>query len=577
MLKKIAEVLNKKTASKFVGIFFLMLGSAALDLFSISIILPVVSIISSGNAAIGSSKILSVLSKILNTSDTNVLFVGSLILIVILFLIKSLYSFLYQYVMSKFSFTESRRLTNRLMNTYLGMPYEYHLENDSSTLIRKSIYDVEYFVITITDILDLGVKLLTFIAVFVYLMFISYRVTLILTALLVCFAILIIFVLKPRVKRISKEVQSLNNNNYKYLSQAFGGIKESKIYGTEFAFSKIYDDNRKNINELGIKRRIISSIPGNTIEFVGILGICLSLYLIRTFGGLTDTRIIEIFTVFAYGAVKLLPMVISTTGIFNSFAFYKTSVDTIYEDIKMAEKESEVDVESTSTDVLKFENKISIKNVSFAYKSVPNTLVLKDVDLEIKKNSSIIISGVSGSGKTTLIDVILGLLSPKKGVVEVDDKDISKNVSGWRKNISYIPQNIFLSDDSIRNNVAFGIEKNLIDDKRVWEALEKAQLKDFVESLPDGLDTVVGERGIRISGGQRQRIGIARAFYRDTNIVVFDEATSALDIETEKEIFDNVIKLAKNHTVIIVTHRENNAKLCEHHYKVVDNKVVKVK
>ena len=575
MIKKINSILNKQSNIKLIGLFFLVLISALLDLLSISIILPVVSLISSGSNAIDKNFLLRMLSNVFNTKDIDSLFVLTLVLVTLLFLIKSIYSFFYRYSMSKFSLTESRNLTNRLMNTYLGMPYEYHLENNSSTLIRKSIYDVEYFIITITDILDLLVKFLTFIVVFAYLMFVSWSITLILTALLVLFAALIIFVLRPKIRALSKKVQKLNDNNYKYLSQAFEGIKESKVSGTEFNFSKIYDNNRKNINDLGLKKNLINSVPRNTIEFVGILGICLSLYLIKTFGNLGNAEIIETFTVFVYGAVKLLPMIITSTGIINAFSFYRTSVDTIYNDIQKSKEYEKEKIDVNEIKKFPFEKQIEIKNLSFAYRSMPKTFVLKDVNLLIKKNSSLIITGVSGSGKTTLIDIILGLLSPTKGSVLVDGTDISSNLKGWRENISYIPQNIYLSDDSIRKNIAFGIDEKDIDDKKITEALKKAQLYDFVTSLKDGVNTIVGEHGVRLSGGQRQRIGIARAFYRNTNIIVFDEATSSLDVVTEKEIFANVLKLKEDHTVIIISHRESNAKLCDEHYKVVDNKLIK--
>ena len=203
--------------------------------------------------------------------------------------------------------------------------------------------------------------------------------------------------------------------------------------------------------------------------------------------------------------------------------------------------------------------------------------VLNNVNVVIKKNTSVAFSGVSGAGKTTMIDLILGLLPCREGSIYCDGVNIKDNMRGWRKNISYIPQNIYLSDDTIRNNVAFGIEKDKIDDQKLWSALEKAQLKEYVEGLPNGLDTIIGERGVRMSGGQRQRIGIARAFYRDTNIVVFDEATSALDYETEKNILEHVSQYSSNHTLIIITHRLNTIDSCDCIFKVENGGISQIK
>ena len=578
MFKKIKYVVGKKQSIQLVGIFALMLISATLDLLSLSIILPVISLIANQDGAIASSKTLSLLSKVFRTTDVNSLFIITLAVVLILFLVKAVYGFIYTFVMSKFSLGYSKSLTKKLMNTYLSMPYEYHLENNSSTLIRKSIYDVSNFVFSITDFLDLFVKILTFVAIFVYLMFISYVVTLITAALLIGFSLLIVFVLRPQTRKISKKVQTLNSNNYKYLSQAFEGIKESKISGTEANFSKIYDDNRGMINDLALHRNLLSSIPRHCIEFIGILAICLSLYIVKMYSGLPTGNIIEIFTVFVYAVIKLLPLLISSTSIINSMSFYKTSIDSIYDDVKAVNEYKLEEVkENDEVKVLPFEKEIEIKGLSYAYTSAKDKIVLKDVNLKIKKNSSVVFSGASGAGKTTLIDIVLGLLKPTKGTVTADGQDIFSNIKGWRANISYIPQNIYLSDDTIRNNIAFGLNENEIDDKKVIEALKKAEIYDFVMSLKDGLNTIIGERGIRISGGQRQRIGIARAFYRNTNIIVFDEATSSLDVDTEKQIFDHIMKMGKDHTVIIVTHHGVNLSKCDEHYIVEDNKVIKQK
>ena len=477
------------------------------------------------------------------------------------------------YINTKFMMSFNRRLRARLMRIYLAMPYEYHHENNSSTLIRKSTYDVDVFCSAVSGFLSFLVKIVTSTTIIVYLFITSYIITLITGALLVLFATICIYLLKNKNRKFGREIQRLSSNNYKYLSQSFNGIKESKISNNEEFFVREYISNIEEINHISIKKTMYASIPGHSLEFVGILGIVVSLLVIIVIGGTERYKIISTFAVFAYAVIKLLPCVTEITSYINSFAFYSSSVDSINKDLNEVEKlEEQIETYDDYTK-LPFEKLIQIKNVAFSYKDEPDKYVLKDISFEIHKNSSVAISGNSGAGKTTLVDIILGLLKPTSGSVFCDDNDVNQNVRGWRDNLSYVPQNIFLTDDTIRNNVAFGIAKNKVDDRKIWEALEKAQLKEFVEQTAKGLDTIIGERGVRLSGGQRQRVGIARAFYRNTNVIVLDEATSALDYETEKNILDHITEYSKDHTLIIITHRLNTIDMCDYIYQIVDGKL----
>ena len=548
----------------------MILLSSFLDLIGISVILPIVTLLSSPDTstAIKDNTLLKIISITFNTTDTYKLSIIALLSIVIIYTIKTGYSFLMTYVNSKFIMSFNRRLRARLMRIYLAMPYEYHHQNNSSTLIRKSTYDVDIFTNAVNGFLSFMVKMATSIVIITYLFITSWIITLITGAILTLFSFVIIFSLRKKNKKLGKEVQRLSSNNYKFLSQSFNGIKESKICNNENFFINEYIHNIVNINKLSLRRTIYSSVPGHSLEFVGILGIVISLLVIISLGGTERYQIISTFAVFAYAVIKLLPCITEITSYINNFAFYSSSVDTIHEDLNEVNKlEKQIEI-TTSFEKLVFKNYINIKNVSFAYSDDPEKKVLNNVSFKIHKNTSIAISGVSGAGKTTLVDIILGLLKPTSGNIYCDDNDISDNIKGWRDNLSYVPQNIFLTDDTIRNNVAFGINANNVDDNKIWEALDKAQLKDFVKQSPRGLDTIIGERGIRLSGGQRQRIGIARAFYRNTNIIVLDEATSALDYETEKNILDHITKISKDHTLIIITHRLNTISMCDHIYQI---------
>lgn len=577
MVKKILYLLSKRDKKILFFIFLVILGSAFLDLVGISAILPIIELLEKGESVIETNVFLRIINNLFHlNNNVQILCYVTLGCFAVLFLFKCCYAIFRTYVTHRFTMSYSRKLTKKLMNAYLLFPYEFHLNNNSSTLIRKSTYDVNNFTASITGIIDFIVKITSGLAILVFLFISDWKVTLILAGLLLIFSFIVLKIVKPKAKKYGKELQKLNSNNYKYLSQAFNGIKESKIGNSESYFTNVYDRNRIQINNLDLKRTVLNSIPGNTLELVGMLGICLALFIVMITGTATSDIIVT-FSVFAYAVIKLLPSVTTITQTINHLQFYEVSVNSLYEDIKMTENSDYIESDEKNVVVLPFENEIEVKGVDFFYSSIPDRNVLNNVNLKIKKNTSVAFSGMSGAGKTTMIDILLGLLPCRTGSVLCDGVDIKDNMRGWRKNISYIPQNIYLSDDTIRNNIAFGIDSKKIDDNRIWDALEKAQLKEYVENLPNGLDTVIGERGVRMSGGQRQRIGIARAFYRNTNIIVFDEATSALDYETERNILEHVSQYSSDHTLIIITHRLNTIDSCDCIFKVENGEINQIK
>lgn len=577
--KKLFGIIEARDKKRLAVILVMILFSAVLDLVSVSAILPVVSMLSSPNptVAIESNYILSFLSRVFATIDVTKLSIVSILLLVTVYAVKVTYSFLLTYVNTKFTQSFKRRLTTRLMAIYLSMPYEYHHQNNSSTLIRKSTYDADAFTSAVNGLLSFAVNVATALMIVVYLFISSWIITLIVGALLAIFAFFTLFFIKKKTKIYGHIIQQLNSFNYKYLSQSFNGIKESKISNTEQFFIDEYAKNIMKINDYSLKRTMIASVPSKVIEFIGIFGVAISLLVIVLIGTEENYKIVQTFAVFVYAVLKLLPCVTGITSYINNFAFYSVSVDSIAKDLEEVKLlESSIDKIGNYGSMI-FENEITLNNVSFAYADDLAKDVVQDVSFTIKKNTFVAISGNSGAGKTTVVDMILGLLKPTKGKILCDGVDINSNVRGWRDNLSYIPQNIFLTDDTIRNNVAFGIDPKKINDRDIWDALEKAQLREFVEQSPKGLDTIIGERGIRLSGGQRQRIGIARAFYRNTNVIVFDEATSALDYETEKNILDHVSKYSENHTLIIITHRLNTIEVCDYIYKVENHRVKCIK
>lgn len=575
LLKKINSIISRRDKKILALIIVAIFINAFFDLIGISAILPILTLLQEGSSAIPNNTILRIFSSIFSTTDQTKLTSIILLFFSLFYLFKVAYGVFVVYITNKFTLGYTRKLTKRLMEVYLSFPYEYHLDNNSSTLIRKSTYDVDNFTNALNDLMKLLTKGTVTLVLTAYLFITDYRVALIVGGGLFLFSMLVLLVIKPHLRKISKKAQKLNNYNYQFLSQAFNGVKESKISNTESFFVNSYDKNREGINKQFLKKFVINSVPVGGIELIGIIGICISLSVLLLMGE-TSTAIISTFAVFVYAVIKLLPALTEIASVFNGLNFAKASVDSLYNDIELSKKVSDDSIKEKNK-ILPFEKNIELKNVTFFYQSNPERKILNNISVKIEKNTSVAFSGVSGAGKTTVIDIILGLLPCREGQVLCDGVDISSAKRGWRSNISYIPQNIYLCDDSIRRNIAFGIEDEKINDEKIWDALEKAQLSDYVKGLPEGLDTIIGERDVRMSCGQRQRLGIARAFYRDTNIIVFDEATSALDYETEKNILDHVSKYSKDHTLIIITHRLNTIESCDHIYKVNNGSLEVVK
>jgi len=575
MIKKAMSLLSKNDRKKLNHIYAIILVHTLLELLGISIILPIVSLIIGTNGDYSNSPILSYIEKITGINGEHKLLTLTLLILVIVYFVKSCFNVFYRYSISKFSLEYSNDLTNRLMLTYLSMPYEYHRNNSSSVLMEKTFYDIEHIVSTIKEILNLSIKFLTFVGIFAYLLTVNYKITLFIVFFLISFAFIVVRIIKPETKILAKQIRKFDSDNFKYLGQAYAGIKEAKIFGTEKIMAKEFYKNEQEKNKLILKHNILNSFPLSFIEFVGILGICITLFIFNNVMGVDDTTIISNLSVIVYGMIVLLPVVITFSSSMNNIDFYSKSVNDICEDIKKAKEYDEL-FKPESKQNFVFDKLIEFKNVSFAYQDSPDINVLENVNLSIKKNSIVYLLGPSGGGKSTLLDLLLGLFIPSEGEIVVDGKDISNSSIAWRKNISYIPQNIYLLDDTIENNIAYGSIEEEIDIDRINKVLKNAELFDFVQSLPKKEKTMVGENGVRLSGGQRQRIGIARALYRNANIIICDEATNAIDYKTANKIFENIYNLKDNHTLIIATHRSDSIKNSDDIY-VVDGNNVKLK
>ncbi len=522
------------------------------------------------------------IGKILGSSEVKDILLFLTLLMIAVYVIKNAYLLFLVGLQTRFNYNNHIRMGSKMITCYMHKPYTYHLQRNTSEIVRNINHDVNSAFGVISGLFALVSDALIIIFLIVYLFAVDPWMTIaIMVALGICSAVYFLIVRK-KIRQFGKENREISAKMIKAIYQSMGGIKEVKIMGREQYFSDVYVSAGKEMIYRKRRYAIISAIPSRMIETFCMGGI-LGVIAVKIAGGEDLGSVIPGLSAFAVCAIRLLPRANSVNSHINSITYALPSLESLYEELlesERLEKEREEEIarkkaEKKTVEVGR-ENDIFVKNLTFTYpeKEAP---VLKNINLSIAHGTSVGIIGVTGAGKTTLVDIILGVLKPQEGMICYGTLDIHEDYAEWQKHIGYIPQNIYLTDESIRKNVALGVPEEEIDNAKVWKALENAQLAGFVRSLEEGLDTIVGERGVRISGGQRQRIGIARALYHDPEILFFDEATSSLDNETEAAVMESIKSLGGDKTMIIVAHRLTTIEHCDHVYKVEENGISETK
>ena len=581
--KQINYILNKKEKFQLVGLLFAMLASALLEIVGISVLLPIIDLISTADSdlvsMVNTSWCLSAIVKLFSLNlpeQRNTLELIIIITVMILYIIKAVYTIFLNAITSRFTNNFHRKLSVSLFETYLFQPYDFYLYTNSADLLRSATSDVSTFVGSLSTLLSLLSDIIFCSAIFVYLLVLDWKVTLIVFALIVLVSAGLLLAVKKRTKAYGKETWWLYSKGIRTIQEALGGIKETKISGRESYFLSDFDSTNRDMASVAFKNSFVLTLPRVIIEAVGMISILAAL-LIYTLLGVGSSTILSTFSLFAVAIIKLLPYVSRFNGEIGGLRYSMASISSVYHDLQLASAcEGDKVLSSKTREVMPFNEKIVIDHVSFLYRG-SDKVILDNVFGVVIKGQSTAFCGQSGAGKTTTIDLILGLLKPKSGQILCDSTPVLSNVQAWHRDISYVPQDIYLVDSDIRTNVAFGMDQSLVKDEDVWKALDEAQLGDFVRSLPLQLHTSIGEKGVRLSGGQRQRIGIARALFRNTQIIVFDEATSALDYQTEGEILNTINGLKGTRTLIIITHRLNTIQNCDRIYEVKGGKMTCVK
>lgn len=567
---KLGYIFTAKDKRKIAILLVAVVIGSFLELLGVTIFMPFINIISNPQT-IQRTWYLKLFYDGLHFSSTKNFMIALSCAIIAVYLIKNIYLIVEKNCIYKFSYSTQMRLSTRLLETYMKEPYTFHLNKNIASLQRTIQEDTGRFMQVILYFMELATELVVCLVLGIYLLFVSKSITIIVVSLLVVFVGTFLACTRRYSNQLGRDNQAYQGKIYQWMNQALGGIKEIKILERDSFFIDEYQKYYAKFARGLRLSRTISILPKYLVEAVAITGLLIAIIVKMTFGEADLIYYIPQLTVFAVAAFRLMPCVGRINEYATNMLYAFPSVDLIYKDLV----EIEDYVEKQDHEVAEkwnLKNAIEVKDVTYYYPDTEEP-VIDGASLTIQKGKTVAFIGTSGAGKTTMVDIILGLLVPQKGVVMADEINVHEKPKTFHAQIGYIPQVIYLSDDTIRNNIAFGVKEAQIDEAAVQAAVEKAQLTEFINSLPHGLDTIVGDRGVRLSGGQRQRIGIARALYHDPEILVLDEATSALDNETESAVMEAIDHLQGLKTMIIIAHRLTTIRNVDKIYEVGEGKV----
>ncbi|MCR4636552.1 MAG: ATP-binding cassette domain-containing protein [Butyrivibrio sp.] len=582
LFHKLRYIFDRRQKKQFVLLGVMILIGGLFETLGVSMIVPVVT------AIIDPDTLHKVLAKagakipfingVLRTfgldSDKK-LIIFLLLSLIIVFVVKNIYLLILSARQNAFVSYGRNEMISRVMREFLNRPYEYYLGADIPTVFRITDSDIPNLFHMIMALLSLATELVVSSFLAVVLIFVNWQMTVFIVAIFLVLTIFNTRILKPRMERYGADNQKVQSRIAKWRLQAIYGLKDVKVLHREDFFIRNYYESGLDGARLSKNYAIFNSLPRYLIEsifMVAVLGF-ITIYIIL--GG-DVTVLIPQLTAFGVAAFRIMPSANRINTYIAELAYEQPSLNFIYDNLTesmKADSEMRAITEKISGPALKLENEISLKHITFHYPDADNN-IFSDANMLIPKGKSIGIMGSSGAGKSTIVDILLGLLHAQTGEIQCDGRNIFSNYESWLSQIGYIPQSIYLIDESIRENIAFGIDADQIDENRIWEVLKEAQLDEFIKTLPEGLDTKIGDRGVRLSGGQRQRIGIARALYHNPEILVFDEATSALDNETEAAVMEAVNSFHGKKTMVIIAHRLNTIEKCDIIYEVQGGKIV---
>ncbi len=578
LLQKINEIFDKKQKRQLVLLGFMIFIGGFLETLGVSTMIPVVTVLLTPEKVqeyIDKYDFLSKICTTLHITSVNQVAVSLLLLLMAVYVIKNVYLLFLVYRQNTFITQNRNNMISRVMAEFLNRPYEEYLGADIPTVFRITDSDIPQTFALMLALLSLASEVVVSCLIFLVLLIQNVQMTLFVILVFGVLTLLIVKVLKPRLNRIGSKNQAIQSRIAKWRIQATYGLKDVKVLNREEFFVRNYYETGKIGANVARNYAVLNNTPRLLIETIFIVSM-LGYIAIYINGGGDVSEMMTTIATFGVAAIRVLPSVNRINTYITEIAYATPSLNFVYENLQQGMKTDAMLAErraNSQKEKLKLDDKIELNHISFHYPDSDKN-IFTDAHMVVPRGKSVGIMGSSGAGKSTIVDILLGLLHAQEGQITCDGVDIFKNYESWLAQIGYIPQSIYLIDESIRDNIAFGIDADKIDEKRIWEVLEEAQLKEFIEELPEGLDTTIGDRGIRLSGGQRQRIGIARALYHNPEILVFDEATSALDNETEAAVMEAVNSFHGKKTMVIIAHRLNTIEKCDIIYKVENEKIV---
>jgi ABC-type multidrug transport system fused ATPase/permease subunit len=556
-----ALAINERRKLFFVWI--LVLIGMMLELLSLGLIIPFMGLLTQDDYA---EKFPSLYERLGEPTQQEILVTGVLFILAV-YLVKAIFTYYSNWVQRAFLNRAKARLSNEIFQRYLCQPYSFHLDHNSSTLITNAENGRTIVSGGLEPLLVLLTDGLIATGMFVLLLIVEPIGTLCVLVLFAAASVLFQFSTRKRIHEwgIAKKIES--RLVLKHLQQGLGGAKEVKIMGREQLF---LEEHKKSVSaSMEVDRRfmMLQVIPRLWLELLAIVGLVV-LVLAMIGSGDSVSQILPVLGLFAATSFRIIPSINRILASIQTLGYSKPIIRSVFDDLQLL-----VPVTPKTGTEIQFSTSVCFENVSFKYSNAVGN-ANENLSFCIGKGEAVGIIGHSGAGKSTLVDILLGLLQPTAGAVLVDGLDIQNNLRSWQDHIGYVPQTIYLVDDTLARNVAFGLPDELVDHDAIARSIKAAQLDEFVSTLPDGLDTIVGERGVRLSGGQRQRIGIARALYNDPEILVLDEATSSLDTETEQGVMDAVKELLGTKTIVIIAHRTTTVSYCTKVYKMDKAQIV---
>jgi len=571
IIQKLNVLLDRKQKITMVGLMFLMVIGAFLQTAGVGMLVEGVQVVIDPEA-VENSRIAEMCYRMLGSRSYSGFAITIMALLILVYVVKNLFLYMQQKLTLSFVYTNQFSTSERMMRNYLRRGYEFFLNADTAVVQRSITSDVNNMYALILALLQMMSDGVVSVFIIAFCLAKNVAMTLMMAVVLVGLMLIIKNVLKPIMYKAGKDNQDYYSGLFKWISQTVQGVKDIKIAGKEHYFVEEYKKCGKGYVEAVQKYSLYNQIPKLLIE-TACVATMMGYMIFQVASGASTKNMLDVLATLAAAAFVLLPCVNRINNQINSIAYFEPFFMGVSDNLQNEISGEKVDMTfAAKGDKLPVTRAIEMKDITYAY---PNTekLIFEHADLTIPVGAAVGIVGTTGAGKSTVVDILLGLLEVKTGAVYADGQNVKEHYRRWLKNIGYIPQMIFMLDDTIRKNVAFGVPEEEIDEQKVWEVLREAQLDEFVKSLPEGLDTGIGERGIRLSGGQRQRISIARALYEDPEVLILDEATSALDNDTEAAIMESINRLHGKKTLIIIAHRLQTIEKCDIVYRVENGKV----